>query len=239
MSKVFAFIGSPLKGTSNTATLTRMLFTILTEQDPTIECELITGGEVKISDCKGCWQCMIKGSCPLDDQDDMGLLKQKMLEADFIIWGSPLYTEHVSGQTKTFLDRLAAWYHTIRLAGKPGMTVATSAGGNPDTIHHYLAMLLSVAGVKVLTKIDAIGYFPGMLFEDATLHSRLQQAASDIYPYLTGEKRLESDENMDKWFQAMKFKVISGKEYLPADYNYWESRGMLDLDSYAGLLART
>jgi len=238
MVKIFAYIGSPLKNNSNTAALTRLLFDKLTAREADIDCELFTGGGVKILPCKGCWTCMTRGFCPLDEHDDMGLLKQQMLEANFIIWGSPLYTEHVSGQTKTFLDRLAAWYHTIRLAGKPGMTIATSAGGNPDTVHDYLNMLLSVAGVKVLTRIDAIGYFPGMLMEDDALHSRLDAAVDKIQPYLSGKRRIESDQQMDQWFQTMKMKVIMGKDYLPADYDYWESRGLLHLDSYAGLLAR-
>lgn len=91
-------------------TLTRMMLDKLTEMDINIKYELLTAGHVQINHCRGCWSCMRIGKCPLDEIDDVDFLKQKMVDSDFIIWGSPVYTMRVSGQMKTFLDRLASWY---------------------------------------------------------------------------------------------------------------------------------
>ena len=64
----------------------------------------------------------------MDQIDDIKSLKQKIIVADFIIYGSPVYAMPVSGQIKTFIDRLANWHHIMNLTGKSGMTVVTTAG---------------------------------------------------------------------------------------------------------------
>jgi len=238
MKKIFAFIGSPLKERSNTYTLTMMMIDRLKEMDKDITAEVLTAGHVKIKSCLGCWNCMTKGICPLDKQDDMGMLKEKMLQADFIIWGSPVYTYSVSGQMKTFLDRLAAWYHQIRLAGQPGLTVTTTAGSGMDQVHLLLGLLLSAMGVKVVANLETHGYFPKTLKDPDEAWKAAHTAAEQIYPYLTGEKRIESDPEMEESFKMMKQKSVMGREWLPADYAYWKENDMLDLNSYAELLTK-
>ena len=82
---IFGFIGSPLKERSNTYTLTRMMLDKLVEMNENINYELLTAGHVNINYCKGCWSCMKVGKCPQDKLDDMGSLKQKMIDSNFII----------------------------------------------------------------------------------------------------------------------------------------------------------
>ncbi len=159
MRKVFAFIGSPLKEASNTSTITKMLLDRLVELDESIEYEILTSGHVRIDHCRGCWTCMTRGFCPRDEHDDMGMLREKMLMADFIILGSPVYIMHISGQMKIFIDRLCAWFHLIRLAGKPGLTVATTASQGLEIVHEYIGMLLRTLGVIVVGNLDTHGYF--------------------------------------------------------------------------------
>lgn len=236
MKSIFAYIGSPLKERSNTYALTMMLVERLREMDPAIKAEVLTAGHVKIRYCTGCWSCMTKGFCPMDKEDDMGRLKEKMLQADFIIFGSPVYTYSVSGQMKTFLDRLAAWYHQIRLAGKPGLTVSTTAGSGMDQVHNLLGMLLGALGVKIVAKLETHGYFPKTLRDPEEARKAARAAAGIVYPYLTGAKRVESDPEMEESFRMMKQKLVMGKQWLPADYAYWEKNGMLGLNSYADLL---
>jgi multimeric flavodoxin WrbA len=238
MKKIFAFIGSPLKERSNTYALTMMMIERLKELDGNITAEVLTAGHVNIHPCLGCWSCMTKGFCPLDKQDDMGRLKEKMLQADFIIFGSPVYTYTVSGQMKIFLDRLAAWYHQIRLAGKPGLTVATTAGSGMDQVHQLLGLLLSALGVKVVATLETHGYFPKTLRDPEEARKAAHAAAGQVHPYLTGEKQVESDPNMEECFKMMKQKSVVGREWLPADYAYWEKNDMLNLNSYAELLAK-
>lgn len=238
MKKIFGFIGSPLKEKSNTYTLAKMMLDQLVEMDNNIRFELITAGDVNIQPCKGCWSCMNLGKCPLDKTDDMAILKQKMINSDFIIWGSPVYAMQVSGQMKTFLDRLASWYHTFKLVGKPGMTVSTTAGAGIEEVHEYLKVVLNAAGVKVVSSLDSYGTLPETLVDPGNALKSAYKVASEIYPYLTCQKTAETDENLERSFQINKNKVIYGANVLKADYKYWKENGMLELDSFEGLLKK-
>ncbi len=91
----------------------------------------------------------------------MGRLKEKMLAADFIVLGSPVYTVNVSAQMKTFFDRLPAWIHTMRLAGKAGMTVVTTAGNGMKEVQNYLGMMRVSLGVKSVGELGAYATLPG------------------------------------------------------------------------------
>lgn len=53
------------------------------------ETEMVDLAELDIEFCAGCNKCLFKPMCSISD--DMDELKQKMLEADGIILGSPDY----------------------------------------------------------------------------------------------------------------------------------------------------
>lgn len=236
MVKIFGFIGSPLKENSNTYTLTKMMLDKLIEMDKNIKYELLTAGHVKINHCKGCWSCMKMEKCLLDEIDDMKSIKQKMIDADFIIWGSPVYAMQVSGQMKTFLDRLANWYHIMNLAGKAGMTVVTTAGSGLQEIKNYLEMMLCAAGVNVITDLGAYGTFPKVLANPEEAGKEAQKTAEEIYLYLTGKKHVETSEDLEQYFQTRKYVVKKCAKWLPDHYKYWKEKGMLELNSFADLL---
>jgi multimeric flavodoxin WrbA len=238
MKKVFGFIGSPLKTRSNTYTVAKMMTDRLQEMDSGISCELLTAGDVKIDYCRGCWSCMTRGVCPQDKTDGMAMLKQKMIEADFIIWGSPVYTMQVSGQMKTFLDRLCCWYHLMFLAGRSGIVLSTTAGSGTREVNDFLGMLLCAIGVKVVGDIEARGYFPATLGDPEDARQKAHAMAGNVLPYVLGEKPVESDDYLEQCFQVAKKKVTYGAKWLPADVEYWQKKGMDGLNSFAELLEK-
>lgn len=235
---IFGFIGSPLKTRSNTYILTKMMLDTILEINGDFKYDLFTAGDVDIQPCKGCWSCMNTGVCPLDKEDDMGFLKEKMLKANLIIWGSPVYAMQVSGQMKTFLDRLACWYHTLKLAGKPGITVSTTAGAGLEEVHGYLRLVLNAAGVKIISTLDTFGTLPGTFISPEKAFKSANKTAYEIYPFLNGEKTIESDEGLEHSFQVNKNKVTYGAEVLKADYAYWEEHEMLGINSFKELLKK-
>ena len=239
MSRIFGFIGSPLKRKSNTYRLTMMMLEILEQMGRDITHEILTAGHVKLNYCQGCWTCMTENysSCPQDRLDDMAILKQKMEAADFLILGSPVHTAHMSGQMKTYFDRLSAWYHIFKLAGKPGLTVVTTGSVHQEELHDFMGMLMGCLGIKVVARLDAVGFSPGVFMDEVEARKNAEETANIIYPYMTGEKKIETDQNMERCFQAMKDKVLSGEKWL-AGYKYWKENGMLELNSYAELLEK-
>jgi multimeric flavodoxin WrbA len=82
--------------------------------------ELYRAADKNIEPCDACGACFKTGECPIDD--DMQSLYKKMLDADGIIFGSPVYFYNITAQGKAVVDR------TIAL-GHKGKGLANKAGG--------------------------------------------------------------------------------------------------------------
>ncbi len=83
------------------------------------ETEICRAAGMDIHPCRGCWSCFKTGECVI--RDDMGELGRKMLEADGILFGSPVYFYNITAQGKAVIDRTIALGHDGRaLANKVG-----------------------------------------------------------------------------------------------------------------------
>lgn len=85
------------------------------------EMVLFDPNKLQLEFCRGCKNCFNTGKCPLDLKDSGKLLKDSMIEADFIIFLSPVYAHNVSGDIKNINGRLSYWLHLFPLLGKPGI----------------------------------------------------------------------------------------------------------------------
>lgn len=57
-----------------------------------------------INYCKGCLGCVSFEECVI--HDDMSGILEDMVDADVIVFASPIYFNTISGQMKTMIDRL-------------------------------------------------------------------------------------------------------------------------------------
>jgi multimeric flavodoxin WrbA len=85
-----------------------------------------TGGSIiKLADhviepCNSCWACRKSGVCVL--QDDMEeIIIPRIMKADVVVLGSPVYFNNVSAQMKAFIDR--TWSIRGKLRNKIGASV--------------------------------------------------------------------------------------------------------------------
>ena len=58
--------------------------------------------------CKGCLACQKLGRCVIND--DVNEIMAKVLNADVVVWATPIYYYEMSGQMKTLIDRMNAMY---------------------------------------------------------------------------------------------------------------------------------
>jgi multimeric flavodoxin WrbA len=86
------------------------------------ETELYSIADKDIKPCDGCWGCRKDGKCHI--KDDMQEIYEKLLDADGIIFGTPVYFYNMTGQSKTVIDRTIALGG--RLANKVGGIVAVA-----------------------------------------------------------------------------------------------------------------
>jgi multimeric flavodoxin WrbA len=110
--RVIAFNGSPRK-TWNTATLLQRALEGAASQGA--ETELVHLYDLRYTGCRSCFACKTRGGesygrCAT--RDDLAPILKSIEEADAILLGSPIYYGTISGQMKSFLERLAFPYWT-------------------------------------------------------------------------------------------------------------------------------
>jgi multimeric flavodoxin WrbA len=139
--KVVAFNGSGRKN-GNTALLIRHVLSVLEAEG--IETELIQLAGKHIHGCNACRTCFSTRNkrCIIED-DNVNAYIQKMIKADGIILGSPVYFSMMSPELKALIDRagyvaLANDYIFKRKVGAAVVAVRR-AGAIPtfDAINHF------------------------------------------------------------------------------------------------------
>ncbi len=139
--KVVAFNGSARKD-GNTALLIRRVLQVLEAEG--IETELIQLAGEHISGCNACRTCYSTENkrCVIED-DNVNAYIQKMIEADGIILGSPVYFSMMTPELKGLMDRAfyVARANSDMFKRKVGAAVVAvrRAGGMPtfDAINHF------------------------------------------------------------------------------------------------------
>ena len=104
--KVMAVNGSPRK-TWNTATLLKKALKGAASQGA--DTELIHLYDLAFTGCTSCFACKIRGGksygrCAI--KDDLAPVLKRVVEVDALILGSPIYFGDVSGEMRSFLERL-------------------------------------------------------------------------------------------------------------------------------------
>ncbi len=94
--KIVYISGSPRKN-SNTEYLLKKCSAIL-------EGKLIKLSDYKVEFCNSCWACLKTKKCIIND-DMTNVIIPKIIKADAIFLGSPVYFNNISAQLKTFIDR--------------------------------------------------------------------------------------------------------------------------------------
>lgn len=150
--KILGIVCSPRKE-GNTAILVNEVLKEAEKYGSKIE--ILRIPEMNLLPCDGCESCHDTGKCRIDD--DMQQIYEKLLDADGIILGSPVYFWSVSGQTKIFMDRTYALrypHHRLKnkacgavvIAGRRGCMSALSLINNFFLGQDMLPVGIGIAG---------------------------------------------------------------------------------------------
>jgi multimeric flavodoxin WrbA len=90
------------------------------------EVELYSVAGKDIRPCEGCWTCSRTGRCR--QRDDVAALFEKMLAADGIVLGVPVYFHGMSAQAKAILDRTISLNAPERSLSNKVLGMVASAG---------------------------------------------------------------------------------------------------------------
>ncbi len=230
--KIIVLMGSPRKKDSYNVC---KLIQGKSMKSCTIEFEYIFLKDYVIEDCIGCDMCFKKSEnlCPCED--DLHKIKEKILNADGIVFASPVYAYQVPAPLKRVIDRLSYLFHRQELIGKPALTVVTSDGGGHKQVTKYLKMTLCGWGCNLAGTINIIS---PMFFEnknensawgyDKSYHKtnieKIERLAESFIKIIT-----DNTPHTPTFYDIFIFNCLRSKTFTSkADYDFWKERGWLN-----------
>ena len=158
--KVLILSGSPRKGGNSDLLCGEFLRGAI---EAGHDVEKIRVAEKKIGYCSGCYYCQKSGGI-CAKKDDMAEILQKIIDADVIVFASPVSVYSIDAQLKTLIDRTVARWTEVK--DKEFYYIATCADEEhtaPErTIECFRGYADCVEGAKEMGVIYGTGvYTPG------------------------------------------------------------------------------
>ncbi|KUG19666.1 MAG: flavodoxin family protein [Methanomicrobiaceae archaeon] len=224
--KVLVIMGSPRKG--NTYGAAEQIREIM-QSFCDIEWEYLMLGDYDLSQCRGCFVCFDKGEehCPIKDRAPE--IEQRMLDADGVIFASPVYGMNVSGLMKTFVDRFAYIFHRPRFFEKKALLLATTGAlGLRETLD-YLDLVARVWGFDLAGRVG-LATPPVTLppYRQRENERTLQAGAEAFYRALRQSTRSPPGFKDIMIFHGQRASFSELMDLFPVDYAYWKEQGWLE-----------
>ncbi|NDV60530.1 flavodoxin family protein [Bacteroides sp. 519] len=132
-----------------------------------VETEIVSIGSKAVQGCIACNKCFELGRCVFQD-DLYNKVREKAMEADGIIIGSPVYYAGPNGSLCALLDRL--FYSSGRhLQYKPGASVAVCRRGGASATFDRLNKYFTISNMPIVSSQywnSVHGRLPGEASED-------------------------------------------------------------------------
>lgn len=126
------------------------------------EVQIIDLAQIRMDFCTGCLYCDTAKKCCIDD--DMSTLMERIADADAYIFASPVRWSLLSGEMKTFFDRLNPFATLGILSEKKCvlLTVGQSEEGSDDAFSidaglKSMEFFCENAGIEVVGSVKAYG----------------------------------------------------------------------------------
>ena len=188
MYTVLGFNGSP-RPNANTSRLIRAVLEGAAAAGA--ETRLHELGDLALHGCTACGTCRERAACALPDA--FSALIPDLLNADAVVFGSPVYMWQVTGQAKTFMDRLRPVMNadfTTRLVKSPRL-VTVFTQGQPDSTTYedyfeHTEKLLQFLGFEHAQRLVATGTRGP---DDILTHEHLLHSAREAGKTVAGSSR--------------------------------------------------
>ncbi len=159
-----------------------------------------------------------------DDKNDDGLwLKNKILNCDFLIINSPVYSLNVSSDIKVLIDRISPWSHVFKLLGKPGITITMGSGRGHLEVEAYLDHMFTSFGMNLIANLALTGKDDILEFDYKELNTKITNVLPKVNEF-TIPLLLEMQ------YQEHK-KIISKQPPHYFEYQYWKKNGLFTVNS--------
>ena len=155
---VIAFCASPRRGGNTDILIDEAL---CGARDAGCETEKIMLQKIKLGYCIGCRKCKDKGyegMCTV--KDDMTPLYQKIIDADALIIGFPIYTGRECAQLSTFMDRWDCFerfkFGAKLQPGRVALVIGTWGYAYDDTYDHIIENIMVILKLHKVETVEAL-----------------------------------------------------------------------------------
>ena len=155
--KILVITGSPRKN-GNSATLADHFIKGAEEAGHTVE--RFDAAFKKVHPCIACNSCGMNGPCVF--KDDFEFVRKHIVEADCLVFATPMYYFGISAQLKAVIDRFYAINGSIHIPKKAVllMTYANTAASEAVPIKSHYEVLLKYLGWTDAGQVIAPGVWP-------------------------------------------------------------------------------
>jgi len=195
-----------------------------------IEFEFISLAELDIATCRGCRACFNKceDRCPL--KDDLLEVRNKLLEADGVILGSPIYVEDVNGIMKNWIDRMAFNCHRPAFSGKSALILTTSGAGSSKHALRTMKAALSTWGFYISAQSK---FRMGALMEinqvEKCYSKKSRMLADKLFTTILKNKPVKPSFSSLLIFKVQqKYWNMDIHQTSKYDYEFWKNNGWLE-----------
>jgi len=215
--KILAICGSPHRGNCYS------VLNSIKENYPEIDYKLLMLNEVIWERCRGCYACISQGEekCPLKDDRDM--IIKEILDADGIVFASPVNVNNVTALMKEFIGRLGYETHRPRFFDKFAMVMAVCGGFGAKETNKYMNEIFSSFGINVVSSLE-LQMSTKSEEEKKYNHEKTIKAFNAFFTRI--EKGERNTPTLGQIIRFNLFKSISelAKEYFIADYQYYKDK---------------
>jgi len=175
----------------------------------------------RINYCKGCLKCCKSGKCVI--KDDYQDIYSELMKSDGIILASPNYINSVSGQMKTFFDRMVDPIHCQMFDGKYGLSISTAGGSGADEVSEYMNQTLQVLGASTTGSV-------GMVIAEAKEGSkpwekRAYKEGKNLASAIKKREEYPEQEEFHKYMQErMENLILANKKEWKHEYKYLKKK---------------
>lgn len=235
MKKVFVLVGSR-KREGNTA---KFIQSVTSRLDQTIyNIEFAFPQDYDISICDGNEDCFINVNYGMNEA--LKKLQDKVLKADILIVGSPVYVHSMSADLKLFIERSAWWVHTLRLQGKPVVVMSTCGSNGQKTVIEPLSEVMTFMGGNVIATANAT-QTPDHLNDKKWI----EEVSSTIADRIKKYTKLPNSSNpfLEKVFNGSKLNILEQAKIATnvdthlGELEYWNKTGMIHFDNFRDYLS--
>lgn len=217
MKKILILNGSQrLKGTYT-------LLKIIEKKFDKYTVEFVNIKDYDLKPCIGCENCLRKGTCNINDEAHQ--LLDKLVSADGIVIGTPVYLRQLPGYLKVLFDRACSWYHRSPLVGKPIMFVVTT----------------QVTGLKqVINQLKDLSLQWGTIYcgnisrKIFNIEDKLDDKSLKSFKYYLEDKNKKNYKPSIKQITEFNTQKVLSECILPIDLEHWTEKGYIGKPYFYG-----